>query len=121
MVIDELVPHLIIRKAFVSRPVLGPGSESFIQPQVVPPGHGDQVPKPLMGQFVTNDSTNPLFLTVAGRDWINQEVDITIGLLEKKKERTEEGRNELESKFPMRLPGTNIQHVFFLPPDPSSP
>lgn len=41
-----------------------------------------------MGQFVTNYGTNPLLLTVTGRYRINQQVDVTIGLVTERQIRT---------------------------------
>src|SRR5262249_20069065 len=34
---------------------LHPGGKALIEPEIVPPGHGDEVARPLMGRLVGND------------------------------------------------------------------
>ena len=37
------------------RLVLHPGGEAFVEPDVVPPLHGDQIAEPLVGHFMRDD------------------------------------------------------------------
>ncbi len=46
-------------------PVAGPLGERLVQPQVVPPAHGDQVTEPHVGQFV-QDRVGPLLVLEVG-------------------------------------------------------
>jgi hypothetical protein len=41
-----------------------PGRETLVQPELVPPVHGDKVTEPLMGEFVGNDICYPVAIAV---------------------------------------------------------
>ena len=38
-----------------------PGSESFVEPEIVPPRHGDEITEPLVGHLVRDHFINALF------------------------------------------------------------
>ena len=41
-----------------------PSSETFIQPKLAPPVHGDKVAKPLMGKFVGYNVGDPVSVAI---------------------------------------------------------
>ena len=65
MIHSILLPHLPIREHFIRRHVLRPAREPFIEPQVVPPCHGDEVPEPLVRELVRYDGADALLLVGA--------------------------------------------------------
>mmetsp|Transcript_80368 Transcript_80368/g.120782 ORF Transcript_80368/g.120782 Transcript_80368/m.120782 type:complete len:385 (+) Transcript_80368:1497-2651(+) len=65
-------------KDLVCRPIFGPTRKTFVQPQVVPPLHGDEISKPLMRQLVTYNGAHALFLRIGGGDGIDQQIDVAI-------------------------------------------
>ncbi|MCL4486051.1 MAG: hypothetical protein M1537_06970 [Nitrospirae bacterium] len=56
----EELPHPPLREEGVHRLDLHPGRESLVEPEVVPPVHGDEVPEPLVGHLVGHDDGHPL-------------------------------------------------------------
>ena len=74
----ELIPHFVIGMNFVGAPIFGPAGESFVQPQVIPPCHGDQISEPLVGQFVSHDGAHALFLLVGCLLWITEQINFAI-------------------------------------------
>lgn len=53
--IDELRPNLPFRVQVVDGVPSDPGSKAFVEPQLIPPVHGNQVAKPLVSKLVSND------------------------------------------------------------------
>ncbi len=45
----ELIPHGPMGVDDVGGPILGPGCKAFVEPEIVPPGHCDEVSEPLVG------------------------------------------------------------------------
>jgi len=43
-----------------------PGGKSFVEPELTPPVHGDEVAKPLVSKLVSNDVRHPVSVTVRG-------------------------------------------------------
>jgi hypothetical protein len=41
-----------------------PGSETLVQPELIPPVHSDKVTEPLMGKFMGNDICYPVAIAV---------------------------------------------------------
>jgi hypothetical protein len=56
----ELTPDLPLGMKVINCKPTDPGCKSFVQPQLIPPIHGDQVAKPLMSQLVGNNVSNPI-------------------------------------------------------------
>ena len=48
---DHLGPDVEVGEEGVDRQVGDPGGEPLLQPQLVPPGQGDQVTEPLVGHL----------------------------------------------------------------------
>ena len=48
----------------VCRLVFHPGGEALVQPQIVPPGHGDEITEPLVSHFVRYRDEDVLFVSV---------------------------------------------------------
>ncbi len=74
----ELVPHFVIRMNFVGAPILGPAGEAFVQPQVIPPGHGDEISKPLVREFVSDHRADALFLLIGRLLGITEQLDFAV-------------------------------------------
>jgi hypothetical protein len=47
-----------------------PCSEALVEPELIPPVHGDKVTKPLMSQFVSNNVCYPVTVAIRGRSWV---------------------------------------------------
>ncbi len=58
----ELRPHLPFRKQVVDRKVFDPAGEAFIEPEIGPPAHSDEIAEPLMGELVGYYHGNVLFV-----------------------------------------------------------
>ena len=56
--VDKLRPHLPVRVHVVNSIPTGPGSETLVQPELIPPVHGDQVAEPLVSKFVRDNVGN---------------------------------------------------------------
>ncbi len=54
------LPHAPLREERIHRLDLHPGGKAFIQPKVIPPGHGHQVTEPLMGHFMGHHHSHAL-------------------------------------------------------------
>ena len=57
---------------------LHPAGETFVQPQVIPPGHGDEVAEPLVRHFVGDDFEHFLTVRFGGGLRIEQEMVLRI-------------------------------------------
>ena len=56
-----------------------PGREPFIEPQIVPPIHGDQVAEPLVRDFVRHDAEHALAVSFVGaRPLVEQQVLVEV-------------------------------------------
>ena len=62
----------------IGRKVLHDRSKTFVEPQIVPPSHSDEVTKPLVAQFMRNDFGNVLLITNTHRSGIGKQRDFTI-------------------------------------------
>lgn len=63
---SKVGPGVPVGEEVVDSQGADPGSEPLVEPQVVPPLHGDQISKPLMGNLV-GDSVGDLLLHVGSR------------------------------------------------------
>mmetsp|Transcript_16555 Transcript_16555/g.37196 ORF Transcript_16555/g.37196 Transcript_16555/m.37196 type:complete len:315 (-) Transcript_16555:387-1331(-) len=74
----KLFPHVPFGKEIVGGKSLGPRGEPLVEPKIIPPFHGYQISKPLMGKFVRNNNTDTLFLGTARHHWIDQQFHFTV-------------------------------------------
>jgi hypothetical protein len=58
-----------------------PCCEAFVQPQLIPPVHGDKVTKPLMSELVSNNVCDPVAVAVCRRSWVEQHCGGSVPLL----------------------------------------
>ena len=56
--VDKLRPHLPVRVHVVNSIPTSPGSETFVEPELIPPVHGYQVAEPLVSKFVRDNVGN---------------------------------------------------------------
>ncbi len=70
--VDELRPHLPFRVQVVNRQPTGPRGKALVQPQLVPPVHGDEIAEPLVGQLVGDDISNPVAVPSLGKLLVEQ-------------------------------------------------
>lgn len=49
-----------------------PGRETLVEPQLVPPVHGDKVAEPLMGKLVSNNVGYPVAVAVCRCSWVEE-------------------------------------------------
>ena len=49
-----------------------PCCETFIEPELAPPVHGDKVTEPLVGKFVSNNVSDPVAVAVGRRSGIKE-------------------------------------------------
>mmetsp|Transcript_8920 Transcript_8920/g.17992 ORF Transcript_8920/g.17992 Transcript_8920/m.17992 type:complete len:464 (-) Transcript_8920:76-1467(-) len=75
----ELIPHAPIGVDDVGCPIFGPGCEAFVEPEIVPPGHGDEVSEPLVGQFVRDYGADALFLVGGCFGGVDEEIYFAVG------------------------------------------
>ena len=61
-VVLEALPHAPFGAPLVDHAIRHPGGERLVQPEVVPPRHGDQVAVPHVGQLVRDDLGGPFAL-----------------------------------------------------------
>ncbi len=59
--------------------VFHPGGEAFVEPDVVPPLHGDKIAEPLVGHFVRDDDGDLLLGIDRGSFWIDEQRGFAIG------------------------------------------
>src|ERR1700722_5529697 len=57
---------------------LHPAGEAFVEPEVVPPSHGDQVAEPLMRHFMGNHLKHQLAVTFGGTLGIKEKMLLRI-------------------------------------------
>mmetsp|Transcript_88145 Transcript_88145/g.247956 ORF Transcript_88145/g.247956 Transcript_88145/m.247956 type:complete len:470 (-) Transcript_88145:295-1704(-) len=76
---DVALPDLPIRLELVGGEGLGPIGEALIEPEVVPPLHGDQVPEPLVGKLVRDHRADPLLLRHGDGLRVTQERHLPVG------------------------------------------
>ena len=55
------------------RLILHPAGEPFVQPEIVPPGHGDEIAEPLMRHFMRGDREDALAIAFGTDAWIVQQ------------------------------------------------
>ena len=77
--IDELRPHLPFRESPIHRFSSHPRGKTFVQPQVIPPLHSHQIPKPHMGHFVGYHLGHPLPGAGRGVGCVHQQRRFPIG------------------------------------------
>ena len=58
--IKNNLPDIILWKQMVYCQVADPGSKTLLQPGLIPPCNGHQVPEPLMGNLMANKNCNIL-------------------------------------------------------------
>ena len=75
---DELRPHIPFREEMIHRLVFDPGGKSFIQPEIVPPRHSDEIPKPHMGDLMRDDDRHSLLRRGRRMRRIDQQGDFSI-------------------------------------------
>jgi hypothetical protein len=75
----ELLPHLVLWEQRVGAEVLHPGGEALVEPQAVPPGHGDQIAEPLVRQLVCDDHGDALLLLRAGGGLVDHQRHLAVG------------------------------------------
>mmetsp|Transcript_59450 Transcript_59450/g.139279 ORF Transcript_59450/g.139279 Transcript_59450/m.139279 type:complete len:286 (-) Transcript_59450:228-1085(-) len=73
----ELIPHCEIREDLVGHVVLTPGGETLVEPKVVPPHHGDQIPEPLVCQLMRHHNADALHLVSRG-SLANEQIDLAV-------------------------------------------
>lgn len=56
-----------------------PGCKTFVQPQLIPPIHRDQVAEPLMSQFMRNNVGNPILESFVGFPFIIEDSCGSVG------------------------------------------
>lgn len=59
--------------------VLGVRGKALVKPKVVPPLHGDEISKPLMGQFVRDDGGHPLLAGSRASGLVVQQRRLPVG------------------------------------------
>ncbi len=62
----------------VDRLAFHPGGEALVEPEVVPPAHGDQIAEPLVGHLVGDGDRNVLAILLAGVFRVDQEVALEV-------------------------------------------
>src|SRR2546427_8272831 len=60
-------------------PGLHPAGETFVEPDIVPPGHRYQIAEPLVRDLVRNDYANSFLLIDRRVIFIDQHLDLAIG------------------------------------------
>mmetsp|Transcript_27893 Transcript_27893/g.64826 ORF Transcript_27893/g.64826 Transcript_27893/m.64826 type:complete len:240 (-) Transcript_27893:531-1250(-) len=73
----KLVPHCEVGENLVGRIVFTPRSEALVEPQVIPPRHGYEIPEPLVCQLVSHNDAHPLHL-VPGSSLSDEEVHLPV-------------------------------------------
>mmetsp|Transcript_91720 Transcript_91720/g.218533 ORF Transcript_91720/g.218533 Transcript_91720/m.218533 type:complete len:286 (-) Transcript_91720:383-1240(-) len=73
----ELVPHREIGEDLVSHVVFTPGGEPLVEPEVVPPHHGNQIPEPLVCQLMRHHNADALHL-VSGGSLADEQIDLAV-------------------------------------------
>ena len=56
-----------------------PGCEAFVQPQFVPPIHGDEIAEPLMGELVRYDVHHTIAILLIRRILVEQNGSCAVG------------------------------------------
>lgn len=49
-----------------------PCGETFVEPKLAPPVHGDEITEPLMGKFVSDDIRNSVSVAICGSLWVEK-------------------------------------------------
>ena len=75
---EKIVPNLIFWEDVVGGIIFHDGSERFVEPEVVPPFHGDEVAKPLVREFV-GDGESGGFFGGDGRGFVAEELGFAVG------------------------------------------
>ncbi|GJC83687.1 hypothetical protein ColLi_06525 [Colletotrichum liriopes] len=77
--IDELRPHLPLRVEVVGRVPSDPGGEALVEPELVPPVHGDEVAEPLVSQLVGDDVGDAVAVPRLGRLLVEEDGGGAVG------------------------------------------
>src|SRR5665213_35542 len=62
----------------INRLVLHPRGEALVEPQVVPPSHGNEIAEPLVRHLMRNDHSNVLSIPFGGDSRIDQQIALKI-------------------------------------------
>lgn len=63
---EEVLPDIKLGIEGVGGKVFNHTGEGFVEPEVVPPGHGDEVAEPLVREFVGDGESNAVFGVKSG-------------------------------------------------------
>ena len=74
---SEAGPHVPVGPPGLHRLHLHEGGKGLVQPDAVPPAHGDQVAEPEVGQLVAQDRRHALQLPLVGRLRVDQQKHLT--------------------------------------------
>mmetsp|Transcript_56910 Transcript_56910/g.123135 ORF Transcript_56910/g.123135 Transcript_56910/m.123135 type:complete len:248 (+) Transcript_56910:1473-2216(+) len=74
----KLIPHAVVGKDLIRHVVFAPRRKALVEPEVVPPCHGHQVPEPLMSQLVRHYDAHSLHL-LPGCTLLDEEVHLAVG------------------------------------------
>lgn len=77
--VDELRPNLPFRVQVVDGVPSDPGSETFVEPQLIPPVHSNKVAKPLVSKFVSNDIGNRVLEPGIGSLLVEKDLGSAVG------------------------------------------
>ncbi|MCY1538699.1 hypothetical protein D9M68_742520 [compost metagenome] len=58
--------------------ILHKGCKTFIKPKVIPPLHSDQITKPLMREFMSNNRGDIMFTCNASGSWIGKKGNFAV-------------------------------------------
>mmetsp|Transcript_22429 Transcript_22429/g.44024 ORF Transcript_22429/g.44024 Transcript_22429/m.44024 type:complete len:207 (-) Transcript_22429:1050-1670(-) len=75
----KLLPNTPFRIHHRHRIGLGVRGKSFVEPNSIPPSHGDKITKPLMSKLVANNSSDTLLLLARSMLGVYQKIDFTVG------------------------------------------
>mmetsp|Transcript_36497 Transcript_36497/g.65277 ORF Transcript_36497/g.65277 Transcript_36497/m.65277 type:complete len:253 (+) Transcript_36497:1970-2728(+) len=73
------LPNVPLGRERVGSEGLHPICEALIEPQVIPPGHGDEITEPLVGQLVADHTADPLFHAGGHRGLVAKQCHLTVG------------------------------------------
>ena len=74
----DTLRYVPLRMPGLQRLILHPRGEAFIQPDIVPPIHGDHVAEPLVRHLVGDDYTYPLLCAQRSRLFVDQQVGLAV-------------------------------------------
>ena len=75
-IIEPLQPDAPFRMKVIGNLAFHPGREALVEPQIIPPLHGDQIPEPLMCHLVRRDDVSALAVAFAGDARVHQHLGL---------------------------------------------